>query len=47
MDNILKTYLENEWRENNPPKYQHYFNEWYGNLTESQLHYYKILWAKL
>jgi hypothetical protein len=32
----LKEYLRNEWRYNSAPKYQHYFEGWYANLTDWQ-----------
>lgn len=37
----LKEYLEKEWRYNNHAKYQKYFNEWFKNLTEIQIFYFK------
>ena len=38
--NNLHTYLEREWRFNNHAKYQHYFEEWFSNLTDSQIFYF-------
>ena len=32
---------------NNLPKYYKYFDEWISNLTDVQIQYYKILWARL
>jgi len=46
MNNELYQYLKNEWRENNLPKYQRYFEEWVSNLTETQIYYYNKLWLK-
>jgi hypothetical protein len=40
----LHHYLEDQWRYNNHPKYQKYFEEWFKNLTVNQTHYYKTLW---
>ena len=47
MDKNLRLYLETEWRNNNPPKYQHYFNNWYQKLTDNQIYYYNYLWMKI
>lgn len=44
MTEELYSYLEKEWRQNNVPKYQHYFKEWISNLTETQISQYKKLW---
>lgn len=46
MSNELYQYLKNEWRENNLPKYQKYFENWVNNLTETQIYYYNKLWLK-
>lgn len=46
MSNELYQYLKNEWRENNLPKYQRYFEDWAKNLTETQIYYYNKLWLK-
>ena len=37
----MKEYLYNEWKLYNSSKYLHLFDEWYKNLTESQMLYYK------
>ena len=37
----MKEYLYNEWRLCNNSKYLHLFDEWYKNLTENQMLYYK------
>jgi len=46
MDDVLYVYLKNQWRKNNAPKYQHYFEQWVKNLTKTQIYYYKKLWLK-
>lgn len=38
MSDALYRYLENEWRDNNIPKYQRYFREWIINLTPNQIY---------
>lgn len=30
-------WLKNEWRRSNHSKYQHYFEEWFQNITQSQV----------
>lgn len=45
-DTELYEYLKNEWKENNLPKYQKYFEEWVNNLTDIQIYYYNKLWLK-
>ena len=47
MSEWLKQYLWNEFKFNNLPKYYKYFDEWISNLTDVQIQYYKILWARL
>jgi len=37
----LKEYLKKDFDWNNHKKYRKYFDEWYSNLTENQLLYYK------
>ena len=37
---MLKEYLWNEFKLNNIPKYYKYFDEWFNNLTYTQLLYY-------
>ena len=37
----LKNYLHNEWKNNCHIKYQRYFEQWFDNLTETQLMYLK------
>ena len=46
IENKLYKYLEDNWKLNNSPKYQKYFKEWVGNLTENQRYYYNCLWLK-
>ena len=36
----MEEYLRNEWKMNVHPKYQRYFDEWYGNITETQRLYF-------
>ena len=40
-NNDVKQYLWNEFKLNNNPKYYRYFEEWFNNLTEAQLLFYK------
>ena len=47
MNEILYQYLQTQWKRNNIPKYQKYFEEWVNNLTDTQIYYYKKLWLKL
>jgi hypothetical protein len=37
----LKEYLKKEWKYCNHTKYQHYFEDWFNKLTETQLLYFK------
>lgn len=37
----LKSYLWQQWAENNMPKYYKYFEAWFSNLTENQIEYFK------
>lgn len=46
MDDQLYVYLKKEWKENNLPKYQKYFDEWVKNVTDNQIYYYRLLWLK-
>jgi hypothetical protein len=39
-------YLEEEWEKCNSKKYQKYFKEWIGNITENQIYYYNKLWVR-
>lgn len=36
----LQIWLRERWRRDNIPKYQHYFEPWFANLTESQMEYF-------
>lgn len=40
MNDELKEWLRERWRRDNLPKYQHYFEPWYENLTDAQKHYF-------
>ena len=43
MENIeesVKDYLRKMWRVSNHAKYQKYFDEWYENLTNTQIYYF-------
>lgn len=42
----IKEYLKEEFKKNNLPKYQKYFEIWFNNLTTFQLDYYNKLWNK-
>lgn len=44
MTDQLYQYLKNEWKINNHPRYQHYFDDWVKNLTKTQIYYYNKLW---
>lgn len=37
---MLKEYLWNEFKYNVLPKYYKYFDEWFNNLTETQILYF-------
>jgi len=37
MTTKLYNWLEQEWRISNHAKYQHYFEEWIENITETQI----------
>lgn len=39
-NNDVKQYLWHEFKLNNNPKYYKYFEEWFNNLTETQLLFY-------
>jgi len=41
MNEVLRQYLEKEWRYNNHKKYQKYFAEWYKNLIDNQIYYFR------
>ena len=36
----MKEYLYNEWRNGVSPKYLHFFDEWFDNLTDTQKIYF-------
>lgn len=44
MNKELTEYLKKEFRLNNLPRYQKYFDEWISGLTSDQIYYYKKLW---
>lgn len=37
MEQILYAWLEERWKYDNHPKYQHYFKQWVSNITKSQI----------
>jgi hypothetical protein len=37
MRRELYEWLKERWRRDNHPKYQHYFEQWVSNITESQI----------
>lgn len=45
IDN-LKTYLQIRFIRDNIPKYYHYFQQWFNNLTNDQLYYFNIDYEK-
>ena len=40
MENI-KQWLKTQWKYDNHPKYQKYFEEWYNNITDIQKQYFQ------
>lgn len=40
MKEKLEIWLRERWRFDNHAKYQQYFDPWFKNLTNSQLHYF-------
>jgi hypothetical protein len=46
MTEVLYQYLKEQWKVNNLPKYQKYFEKWVSNLTDNQIYYYDMLWLK-
>ena len=44
MDKI-KEYLQEQWKFCNHPKYYKYFEEWYANITGTQMMYFKC-WSE-
>lgn len=40
-DDELYKYLKEWWRNNNHVKYQKYFDEWFENLTDNQIDYFR------
>ena len=42
MKEELKIWLRERWRRDNHAKYQHYFEPWFENLTESQIEYFNM-----
>ena len=46
MNDRLYKYLQDEWKLNNLSKYQKYFEEWVGDLTDNQIYYYNTLWLR-
>lgn len=41
----IREYLSKEWRYNVHKKYHKYFDEWFSNVTETQMLYFKC-WMK-
>lgn len=41
MDNELYEWLHERWHRDNIPKYQHYFEPWVSNITDSQIEYFR------
>lgn len=37
----MKEWLRTQWRYDNHPKYQKYFEEWYNNITDTQKQYFQ------
>ena len=42
MTEVIYEYLRRRFYQSNHAKYRKYFEEWVVNLTESQIHYFKI-----
>lgn len=38
----VKEYMKLQWEENCPSQYQKYFDEWFSNLTDHQLHCFNV-----
>lgn len=43
---IIKTYLQYRFFEDNSTKYHHYFQTWYENLTKNQVYYFELDYKK-
>ena len=41
MDDVLYKWLYDHWRTDNHAKYQHYFEPWVNNITNSQIEWFK------
>ena len=40
MKQQIKSYLQQRFKFDNLPKYQKYFDEWFENLTQEQIHFF-------
>ena len=38
---MIKEWLKTQWKYDNHPKYQKYFEEWYNNITDTQKQYFQ------
>lgn len=38
----VKQYMKQQWEENCPTQYQKYFDEWFSNITDYQLHCFNV-----
>ncbi len=41
MDDQLHKYLKERWKKDNHKKYQKYFSQWVGNITDNQAYYFR------
>lgn len=42
MKSEVKEYMKLQWEENCPSQYQKYFDEWFSNITDYQLHCFDV-----
>lgn len=42
MKQEVKEYMKQQWEENCPSQYQKYFDEWFSNITDYQLHCFDV-----
>lgn len=42
MKHEVKEYMKQQWEENCPSQYQKYFDEWFSNITDYQLHCFNV-----
>lgn len=42
MKQEVKEYMKQQWEENCPSQYQKYFDEWFSNIIDYQLHCFNV-----